>query len=218
MQRVYDAGAASGGGGGGGGDMSAFWDVFQDYGNRTDYTYAFYGEGWTDETFNPKYTVKPTGKGANNMFWTSRVTTIDRTKVDFSQASAVQGACRVTTLKSADVDVENAASLTMTFATASKLESVIIRNLSPDCTLQGIFSGCSSLRDLQLSRSTIGSTLAVSDCVNLTSDSLFLGIIINLYNFANSGTTPYVQMGETNLAKLTDEQKAVATQKGWTLT
>lgn len=32
-----------------------FWDIYQNKGERTNYSYAFYGDGWTDETFNPKY-------------------------------------------------------------------------------------------------------------------------------------------------------------------
>ena len=53
---------------------------------------------------------------------------------------------------------------------------------------------------------------------NLTVQSL-MNVINNLYDFIGNGesTTSSVRMGETNLAKLTDEQKAVATNKGWEL-
>ena len=40
-------------------EWSAFWDAFQQNGNRTNYEYAFYGEGW-NVNFKPKYDLKPT--------------------------------------------------------------------------------------------------------------------------------------------------------------
>lgn len=57
---------------------------------------------------------------------------------------------------------------------------------------------------------------------NLTVESL-LSIIDGLYDFTGNGETPTssqgtCQFGTTNLNKLTDEQKAVAVNKGWTLT
>ena len=41
-------------------EYDAFWDTFQNNGNRTTYSYAFYGSavGWNDTTFNPKYPIK----------------------------------------------------------------------------------------------------------------------------------------------------------------
>ena len=53
---------------------------------------------------------------------------------------------------------------------------------------------------------------------NLTVQSL-MNVINNLYDFRANGstTTKTLQLGTTNLNKLTDEQKAVATNKGWNL-
>lgn len=44
----------------------AFWDAYQQNGNRTDYEYAFAGLGWTSESFKPKYPIAPTAM--NQMF------------------------------------------------------------------------------------------------------------------------------------------------------
>ena len=54
---------------------------------------------------------------------------------------------------------------------------------------------------------------------NLTIQSL-MNVINNLYDFRANGesTTRTLQLGATNLNKLTDDQKAVATNKGWSLT
>ena len=71
----------------------------------------------------------------------------------------------------------------------------------------------------------------IEGCPNLTVESL-MNIINNLWDWSNSssgvitfedgteydyGTDHFLGFGETNLAKLTDEQKAVATNKGWSL-
>lgn len=50
----------------------AFWDAYQQNGNRTSYDYAFYGRYWTDDIFDPKYKMIPTNMsqcfyGANNV-------------------------------------------------------------------------------------------------------------------------------------------------------
>lgn len=52
---------------------------------------------------------------------------------------------------------------------------------------------------------------------NATVESL-MNVINNLYDLTANGLSGQtVKFGKTNLAKLTDEQKAVATNKGWTL-
>ena len=57
-------------------EYDRFWDVYQDNGNRTVYTYGFYGSGWTNETFKPKYPIKVVGSAAN-MFDSSKLTQFD---------------------------------------------------------------------------------------------------------------------------------------------
>jgi flagellar biosynthesis/type III secretory pathway protein FliH len=46
-------------------EYDAFWDDFQDNGNRTDYENAFYGMGWTAKSLRPKYPIKIVGAGTN---------------------------------------------------------------------------------------------------------------------------------------------------------
>lgn len=58
----------------------------------------------------------------------------------------------------------------------------------------------------------------IQNAPNLTVQSL-MNVINNLYDFVGNGESinSQLRIGETNLAKLTDEQKAVATNKGWQL-
>ena len=46
---IYKAGKKS--------EYDRFWDAYQENGNRTDYSNAFSGFGWTRETFKPKYDI-----------------------------------------------------------------------------------------------------------------------------------------------------------------
>ena len=61
-------------------------------------------------------------------------------------------------------------------------------------------------------------TLDISHLTQLEHSSLLL-IINGLYDYVGAGSsgTRYIKLGATNLAKLSDEDKAIATNKGWTI-
>lgn len=65
---------------------------------------------------------------------------------------------------------------------------------------------------------TINANYQFNYMTNLTHESI-MNIINNLYDRAAAGYLKYptLNFGSTNLNKLTDEEKAVATRKGWTL-
>ena len=55
-----------------------FWDRYQHYGNRNSYSYAFFGTGWNEYTYNPQYKIytEPEADRARYMFaWSSIVDT-----------------------------------------------------------------------------------------------------------------------------------------------
>lgn len=85
------------------------------------------------------------------------------------------------------------------------------------------FTDFGGLKDLGKSYLTTQSannsayTLNLSTCPALTHDSL-MNVINNLYDIATAGVQPQkLQLGSTNLAKLTEEEKAIATNKGWSI-
>lgn len=92
IPRIYEQGKNKGYGLGYDGGYSAnyneFWDAFQDNGNRVTYTGAFYGLGWNDVTFKPKYPLKPTGS-INNMFRESNINdmTLAIDELDFTNVT-----------------------------------------------------------------------------------------------------------------------------------
>lgn len=52
-EKAYEAGKQA--------EYDAFWDEFQNYGNRTNYNYCFASECWNDNTFKPKYDINLKG-------------------------------------------------------------------------------------------------------------------------------------------------------------
>ena len=62
----------------------------------------------------------------------------------------------------------------------------------------------------------IGNSINFSTCTKLNHDSL-MSIINHLKDFSGTSTTKTCTLGSSNLAKLTDAEKAIATQKGWSL-
>lgn len=52
-------------------EYDAFWDAYQNYGNRTSHAMAFAGAGWTEKTFKPKYDMRVTN--AQYMFRNSQI-------------------------------------------------------------------------------------------------------------------------------------------------
>ena len=76
------------------------------------------------------------------------------------------------------------------------------------------FYGCTALEDVQLGQDwNMSLRLNVSN--NLTVDSMVA--MFNSLKDLTGTTAKTLTLGSTNLAKLTDEQKAIATNKNWTL-
>lgn len=97
LDDVYAAGFEKGQSQGGGGsydqgyadgqkaEYDAFWDMFQENGNRTDYRYAFAYTKWNDDNFNPKYPLKFVGDAtyafvATEFVWADKVLRVDLSK------------------------------------------------------------------------------------------------------------------------------------------
>ena len=76
IPKVYEAGKKA--------EYDAFWDAYQQSGERTDYQQAFAGKGWNDETYKPKYPLKPIASGANSMYQGSLISKVE---ADFSECT-----------------------------------------------------------------------------------------------------------------------------------
>ena len=80
-----------------------FWDTFQKKGTvAIDYSGAFQTRCWTDETYNPKYRIYPTG--ANQLFYSNTGITdtkveIDLTKQTNNRGSLFYGCSKMVTIR-----------------------------------------------------------------------------------------------------------------------
>ena len=167
-----------------------FWDGYQEDGNKTNYNNAFFGYGWTSETYKPKYPI--TVKYGNNIFQQSQIT------------DTIQ-----------PITFQSGASGSNVFLSCTKLVTIQLITVTSDITFSGWFSNCGKLTNITFTQdSQIGNNIDFSESPLLSHD----GIINIISVLINTTTTKTLSLGTTNLAKLTDEEKAVATEKGWTLT
>lgn len=112
------------------------------------------------------------------------------------------------------LNTSKATNMTNMFANCAKLTEIPALDAS-QCTVTGhldyMFSGCSSLKKVHMTG--IKLSLDISSSTKFEKTDL-LEIINNLETVSYPRK---LKMGPTNLAKLTDEEKAIATNKGWTL-
>lgn len=72
-KRVHEAGIEQGKQA----EYDRFWDAYQENGKRNFYQHGFANQGWTDETFKPKYDlILGNGYSGNEMFKFSKITNI----------------------------------------------------------------------------------------------------------------------------------------------
>ena len=93
-----------------------------------------------------------------------------------------------------------------------------LRSMFDDCTALTTFGGLKNIGmsyDTSRNANDYQYTLNLSDSPLLTHDSL-MNVINNLYDIKSKGVKPQtLQLGNTNKAKLTAEEIAIATNKGW---
>ena len=101
--------------------------------------------------------------------------------------------------------------MSLMFRECGNLTSIPAFNVSNVTSMDNMFLLCSKLETIHMVN--IGANLDISPSTKFTREAL-LEIIGNLKTVTSTKT---LTMGSTNLAKLTEEDKAIATNKGWTL-
>lgn len=109
-------------------------------------------------------------------------------------------------------DTSKVTSMNSMFGDCSKLATVPQFDISKVNNTGYMFGGCYNLETIHMIN--INANLSISSSTKFTREAL-LEILGNLK--AQTSGTKTLKMGSTNLAKLTDEDKAIATNKGWTL-
>lgn len=126
-----------------------------------------------------------------------------------------------------ELDTSNVITMWYMFFKCTSLTTVPMLDASKIINVYNMFNNCSSLvtlgglKNLGMSYPTnyidnaSELTLNLSDSPLLTHDSL-MNVINNLYDIKSKGVKRQtLQLGNTNKAKLTAEEIAIATNKGW---
>jgi hypothetical protein len=208
VPKVYEAGIAEGRVQ----EQSDFWDIYQDYGNRTNYEYAFYNStntpnvGWCDDNFYPKYDLRTN----RFVFFYLQVSDIVKrleecgVKIDFLNSANMDCAfrgCASSTLPT--VDATNITTLNWCFYACKAVEINII-NLKESCIVTNMMDWCSWLKRLRIS-GTIGGTFSLEHSKALDKESFYS--VINALSPNKSGTITFSK---------TAVNKAFATTEGGT--
>lgn len=126
-----------------------------------------------------------------------------------------------------ELNTVSVSSMPSMFIYCSSIKDIPLLEASSVTNVWQIFYGCELLENLgglknlgQAYSTTMTAndgwySLVLSKCPLLTHDSL-MNVINNLYDIKSKGVKPQtLQLGDTNKAKLTAEEIAIATNKGW---
>lgn len=109
------------------------------------------------------------------------------------------------------LNTSNVINMNYMFSGCNQLISVPALDVSKVTSFYQCFAACYNLKSILMTN--IGADLDISNSTQFEREDL----IVVLNNLKTVTSTKTLTMGATNLAKLTDEDKAIATNKGWTL-
>jgi hypothetical protein len=220
IEEVFEAGRKA--------EYDFFWDNYQQNGARTSYNYAF--REWIPILLKPKYDIVP--KNATGTFYATfnRLTggaslkeCLDKAGVVLDTSNTINltsfcGYSNVTDMPA--ISTVSVTALDRIFDNARLIKTIdkLILREDGTQTFTSVFTRCDALENLTIEGVIGQNGFDVSQSKKLTHDSL-MSIINALQDKTpnTSGTSWVVTLGTDNLAKLSDSEKAVATQKGWTL-
>ena len=174
-----------------------FWDTFQDNGNRTDYSFAFAGTGWTDKILRPKYDIIVTS--AHTMFKSnngineniSDFFAKQGVKLDFSQCTSFVEAFGQPGIVGVDVvDTRNANNITSMCVWNNRLKEIrklILKNDGSQTSLNA-FVGTNVLETLFIEgvigtdflvQSKVLNRASIESIVNHLSDTVGATLTLN---------------------------------------
>lgn len=111
-------------------------------------------------------------------------------------------------------NTSNLYSAQLMFGGCSKLVSVPLMDFGKAEQLRSMLLGCSELTDLK-GFTNLSVSLDLSSSRKLTADSI-MNVINEVKDLSETGSAT-LTLGSTNISKLTEEQIAIASAKGWTL-
>lgn len=101
------------------------------------------------------------------------------------------------------------------FVSGASIKTINKLNLEK-CAGSNLFYQTTSLTSIKEVLNIKNSGFSINQASKLNHDTL-LRFLNALYDYSSEGGTHTITFGTTNLAKLTDDEKAIGTTKGWTL-
>ena len=195
-----------------------FWDVYQNNGDRVNYSYAFAGLGWNNDTFTPKYPIRVVGD-ASYMFSYCSLTEYDFVEkgidLDFSGATKLtylfrdcKGIVRV-----GAIDVTGCKDVNRPFF-GSGIKTIDSFIVSEATIYDNTFASATELENITVN-GTIGKSISFKDSKALSNASI-QSIIDHLKDLTGA-TAQTLTFHATVGANLTQAQKDAITAKNWQL-
>ena len=150
----------------------------------------------------------------NMFFYCSRLTTIPQ--LDTSNVTNMYNMFYSCSKLSniPQLNTSNVTSMNSMFSSCSRLTTIPQLDTSNVTSMNNMFSYCGSLTTIHMINMKVN--FDISSSTKFTREAL-VEIINNCYDLTTLNKTASLTMGPTNLAKLTDEDKLIATNKGRTL-
>lgn len=197
-----------------------FWDIFQEKGNRNNYTNAF--QYWVDEIFTPQHNIVCSSAYTPSVLRMSRLTDVKTmlnncgVSIIFGGASMsnfAYGANTITHLPT--LGNEKITGMSGAFSECTSLCSIdelILSNVDK-CNCSTAFDKCSSLTDIKFSENCSPTNLNLQ-WSPLTHESL-MSLINSLADKTGVSGTWSITLGASNIDKLTTDELLIMTNKGW---
>lgn len=222
-QKVYDKGKSKGASD----TLKKVWDGIQKNGSRTNYNYGFMNQSWDEETFRPSYDINCAAETRSMFqecdFKGSLKKALDNAGVKLDTSKCVYfytvfyGMPNLTELP--QIDIRNVTgTMTGVLHYCPKLKRIdggIICSENTNFMSDTFRTNVTALEDCIFS-GVIGKSIKLSTLTGLNKESI-MSVINILKDYSGSGTTYTLTLGTTLQAKLTDEEKAIAQGKGWTV-
>lgn len=196
----------------------AFWDSFQQNGERTNYSYGFAGPGWNNNTFIPKYPIRAVG-GASYMFSYCGLTEYDFVEkgidIDFSGATVLTYLFRDCTgiVRVGAIDCTGCKDVNRPFY-GSGIKTIDSFIVSEATIYDNTFANATKLENITVN-GTIGTSISFIDSKALSNASV--QSIIDCLKDLTGATAQTLTLHADVVGRMTAEQKAAITAKNWTL-
>ena len=201
---------------------NAFWRGFTDDGARKSYYYAFFRTDFSGETIpeglcRPQY-LNATFRAMDRMFHSYQGKElpkgIDTSLLADGENIGSQVFALSNLIEIADIGIPASSVMTSWYMDCYSLITIEKIRVNENTTYATAFRSCGKLENVTF-EGVIGQNIDFS-ASPLTRES-GLSVINHLKDISGTGTTLTLTLSSTTKALLTDEDKAIATQKGWTI-